>query len=114
MFLFWSMLFRTMAVNIKTLIRPFLLVVLSPSPILKRITYTQWIKKIEKLEDAKTEQILLQGKEGVTPLISIVTPVFNPPLNVLTDTIRSVIAQTYTNWEFCIANGGDNCEVKTY
>ncbi|MDE3089859.1 MAG: glycosyltransferase, partial [Chloroflexota bacterium] len=39
-------------------------------------------------------------------MISILTPVFNPSPQVLRDTIRSVLAQTYPHWELCLANGG--------
>lgn len=46
------------------------------------------------------------------PLISIVTPVFNPPSHVLAAMIDSVIAQTYENWELILANAsGDAPEV---
>ncbi len=39
------------------------------------------------------------------PLISIITPVYNPDPDILCDTIESVIAQTYGNWELCLADG---------
>lgn len=38
------------------------------------------------------------------PLISVITPVFNPPVNVLKAMIDSVISQTYDNWELILAN----------
>lgn len=52
---------------------------------------------------------LIQQKEEVKkqnelPLISIVIPVYNPPLNILRDTIDSVINQTYCVWELCVSN----------
>jgi cellulose synthase/poly-beta-1,6-N-acetylglucosamine synthase-like glycosyltransferase len=39
------------------------------------------------------------------PLVSIIIPVFNGD-QYLNDTIESVQAQTYTNWELIIANDG--------
>ena len=40
----------------------------------------------------------------MTPHISIVTPVYNPPLWALEECIKSVLAQTETNWQWCIAD----------
>ena len=40
--------------------------------------------------------------------ISIVVPVFNTPEILLREMIESVIAQTYQNWELCLADGGDD------
>jgi glycosyltransferase involved in cell wall biosynthesis len=40
------------------------------------------------------------------PLFSIVTPVYNPPLDVLRDTIRSVREQTFADWEWILV---DDC-----
>ncbi len=42
------------------------------------------------------------------PLISIITPVFNPAPQVLKATIESVRAQTYDHWEFCLVDGGSD------
>ena len=41
-----------------------------------------------------------------TPLISVLTPVHDPPLHMLEDTIASVRAQTFTNWELCLVDDG--------
>jgi len=38
------------------------------------------------------------------PLFSVVTPVYEPPLNVLRETIQSVLAQTFTDWEFILVD----------
>ncbi len=40
------------------------------------------------------------------PLVSIVVPVFDPPVDVLRDTIASALAQTYPKLELCLANAG--------
>lgn len=42
------------------------------------------------------------------PLISIMTPVFNPPPDVLRTAIESVRAQTYDMWELCLADGASD------
>ena len=49
-----------------------------------------------------------------SPTISILTPVYNTPLNFLKEMIDSVCAQTYQNWDLCIANASpDNQELVT-
>ncbi|MCH5249201.1 MAG: glycosyltransferase family 2 protein [Lachnospiraceae bacterium] len=40
--------------------------------------------------------------------ISILIPLYNTPENFLTQAIDSVLAQTYENWELCLADGSDN------
>ena len=44
--------------------------------------------------------------------ISIITPLYNTPEKFLTELIDSVTAQTYSNWELCLADGSD--EEHTY
>ena len=39
------------------------------------------------------------------PLISIVVPAYNTPHAYLVELIHSVLSQTYSNWELCIADG---------
>lgn len=46
------------------------------------------------------------------PLISIVVPVFNPKESFIGDLLLSVISQTYSNWELCLANAGDSQKIK--
>ncbi len=38
------------------------------------------------------------------PLLSVVMPVYNPPLDLLRAAVDSVREQIYTNWELCIAD----------
>ncbi len=39
--------------------------------------------------------------------ISLITPLYNTPENYLQEMIRSVLDQTYPNWELCLADGSD-------
>lgn len=39
--------------------------------------------------------------------ISVLTPLWNTPENFLREMIDSVVAQTYGNWELCLADGSD-------
>lgn len=46
--------------------------------------------------------------------ISIITPLYNTPQRFLKEMIDSVIAQTYSNWELCLADGSDNNSVMEF
>ena len=39
---------------------------------------------------------------------SILVPLYNTPENFLVEMIQSVVAQTYSNWELCLADGSDD------
>lgn len=39
--------------------------------------------------------------------ISILVPLYNTPADFLEEMIQSVVAQTYSNWELCLADGSD-------
>jgi O-antigen biosynthesis protein len=67
--------------------------------------YQSWLEGREP----SSWKLSRQRKQAKTfpyqPLVSVITPVFNPSPDVLRDTIHSVVAQTYPRWEFCLANG---------
>ena len=66
--------------------------------------YKLWIKINEPDE---LELIKQKGtKFNWNPLISIVVPLYNTPMLFLKEMIESVIKQTYSNWELCLADGG--------
>lgn len=48
------------------------------------------------------DQELRRGQR--LPHISVVMPVFNTPRNLLERAIQSVVAQTYTHWDLCVAD----------
>lgn len=69
----------------------------------EELEYMQWRAK----HVASESQLHKQKKEHFVyePLISIVVPTYNTPVNFLKEMIESVIHQTYANWELCIADG---------
>lgn len=75
------------------------------NPLTRKSLYRRWIRNNEpdpkQLEDQKKSANSLP----LQPTISLLIPVFNPPLEVLVETLNSVAAQTYPGWECCIANG---------
>lgn len=46
----------------------------------------------------------------ISPLISIVTPVYNPDHRYLHECLESVLSQSYSNWQLCLI---DDCSTDT-
>ncbi len=65
--------------------------------------YDSWIKNHEpdKKDLKKQEEKVFDKK----PLFSIIVPVYRPKAKFFTEMIKSVMAQTYGNWELCLADG---------
>ena len=74
--------------------------------------YAEWILRNEPKPEDLAEQRTQSMKFAHKPLISIIVPVWNPPRDALSDAIRSVMEQTYPNWEMCITDGGSVEDVK--
>ncbi len=72
------------------------------------ISYHKW--RLERLPDK--EQLAAQRREtfSYAPKISIVVPLYRTPGKFLREMIDSVRAQTYGNWELCLANGDPSCK----
>jgi len=75
----------------------------SPSP--RDDTYHQWFLRHRAQPDELNQQREQSKQFGYRPLMSFVVPVYNPEPGVLRDTIESVLAQTYSNWELCLVDG---------
>ncbi|MEW8218854.1 MAG: glycosyltransferase [Candidatus Thiodiazotropha taylori] len=74
-------------------------------------TYSLWIKDVEPVGLPKLESIEALNEWEGRPLISIVMPVYNVEEAWLREAIDSVLAQTYDDWELCIA---DDASTKTH
>ena len=67
------------------------------------------MKRYDTWTEARREQLLQKLTQiplEASPKISIILPVYNPPLALLQKTIASVQAQVWTQWELCIADDG--------
>ncbi|MCD5979446.1 glycosyltransferase [Pseudomonas quasicaspiana] len=81
-----------------------------------RHDYAAWIKRYDTLSVQSrweiTEHIRTWEK---LPLISIIMPVFDPPLDLLCAAIASVRYQLYPHWELCIADDASTrADVRRY
>lgn len=65
-----------------------------------RGSYKRWIKNME------SKIVNLEPLGDYQPMISIIIPVYNVIENLLDECIKSVITQTYENWQVCIV---DDC-----
>jgi O-antigen biosynthesis protein len=66
------------------------------------VRYEDWIREIEPSIDDLNIQRRMAACFAYRPTISVLVPVHKVPLDVLTELIRSVSAQTYDNWELCM------------
>lgn len=75
----------------------------NPDP---KIAYQNWILNHEpKYADLQNQK---RHKFEYSPLISIVVPTYNTKKQYLEEMIASLKAQTYDNWELCIADGNSD------
>ncbi len=66
--------------------------------------YIQWRKKNLLTAEELEAQRRTEFQNG--PKFSIVIPLFKTPEKYLREMVDSIIAQTYTNWELCLSDGG--------
>ena len=69
--------------------------------------YNEWVQRFDALNPEDFEAVK-KAAEALRskPKISIVTPVFNPPIDHFKLCLDSVLRQAYQNWELCLA---DDC-----
>ena len=77
----------------------------------EEVPYGPWYEAY--VPDEKTLEAQRKHKFDYTPLISIAVPAYQTPVEFLKQMIGSLIAQTYPEWELCIANASpDNEEMQ--
>ena len=65
--------------------------------------YRLWIGQNEPTEEELSKQREMEF--AVKPKISIVVPMYNTPIKFFEELVDSLIQQTYSNWELCLADG---------
>ena len=82
--------------------------------LLRNRLYAAWLAS-NRITDEEAQQQRTEEKQfPLRPLISILVPTYQTAPEYLREMIESVIGQTYTNWELCIADGSpDHDEIKT-
>ena len=74
--------------------------------------YQEWIRLCDTIHDYDLLKFRAEAEKlAYKPLISVIMPVFDTPKLFLEKAIESVLAQTYENWELCIA---DDASSKKY
>lgn len=67
--------------------------------------YAEWIRRYDTLTNADRRKIRERIKKFKNmPLISVIVPVYDPPVKLLDQAILSVQSQLYQNWELCLAD----------
>jgi glycosyltransferase involved in cell wall biosynthesis len=66
--------------------------------------YQEWILLNEPTQAELDAQRTHSESFGYKPLISIITPVYNPPVDVLEELIETVLDQTYPYFELCLGD----------
>ena len=67
--------------------------------------YNNWISKNSLSQEEIEEQT--NTKFEYSPLISIITPLYNTPKEFFIDYLESIKNQTYSNWEICIVDASE-------
>lgn len=80
-------------------------------PSIAFLRYRRWYEQHEPLPQELAQQRQLAQQMTKPPLISVVIPVFNPPAVILSQSLDSVLNQTYPHWECCLANGDPSNQV---
>jgi len=66
--------------------------------------YQEWFEK-HRAKESELAALRAEGKTlAYQPCITIVTPVFNTPVEWLTECVESVLAQTYESWELILVD----------
>ncbi|MFK3798203.1 glycosyltransferase [Pseudomonas sp. NPDC088444] len=73
--------------------------------VLDRHDYSTWVRYYDTVDDNGRWKISEEVRKWKSkPLISIIMPVYNPPLNLLREAVDSIKSQLYKEWELCIAD----------
>ncbi len=76
------------------------------------IEYNSWLKTKKLSNEDIVRQQVESKKFKKKPLVSLITPVFNPPVDAHIKLIESVLEQTYCNFELLLYNFGNKPEIE--
>ncbi len=83
--------------------------ILKMKELLKRkvnMGYMSWRKKAEP--NKKELELQRQEKFAINPRFSIIVPLYKTPIKYLDELMESINNQTYSNWEVCFSDGGND------
>jgi glycosyltransferase involved in cell wall biosynthesis len=67
--------------------------------------YNEWVSRFDSFSQSDREAIASASQAlDYKPTISIITPVFNPPIQHFRACVDSVLGQGYPNWQLCLAD----------
>lgn len=100
--------------NLRETLLGYLLIPTSDGSHVQRNDYQEWIRRYDTLDEEQRLNIKNKIEAmKLHPKISIVMPVYDPPLHLLEEAILSVRKQLYSEWELCIADDASkNDEVR--
>ena len=70
--------------------------------------YSEWYELTKPTDEELEEQ--RKAELPARPLLSIAIPAYKTPVRYLREMLDSILAQTYRNWEVCVANGSPKGE----
>ena len=71
----------------------------------ENVPYEPWYEKHKATPEQLEKQRKTAAQWSGKPCISIVVPLYHTPERFLREMIESVQAQTYPNWQLCLADG---------
>jgi O-antigen biosynthesis protein len=71
-----------------------------------RLRYHAWVLRDAPTDAELTRQRLSVRRWIVPPRLSVITPVYNTPPELLRRMIRSIQSQSYPHWELCLVDDG--------
>lgn len=76
-----------------------------PESVILDMAYLEWIDRHERTVEADVVWMQSQAESWPRqPLMSVLMPVYDPPIALLEEAVASLQAQVYDKWELCIAD----------
>lgn len=70
-----------------------------------RHDYARWVDYYDTIDDNGRWRMREEIRKWASkPVISVIMPVYNPPIDLLREAVESIRSQLYSNWQLCIAD----------